>query len=640
MHVSCSPFVRRGVLSGVIAASVVSCGLAAPSAEQKTAVSIEIVRDGKAAAYIVLRPDAHAMEKEAAVDLRWAVREATGVGLDQYDMEKSNDERLAISISSLAATATEFEKSASHPDVPYDGAVISVSPRGMMVQGMTPAGTANAVATILMEDINVRMYYPHSRGTIVPKTRNLRIRARKLKPAFAYRIWSGLTGPDAAAYARRNRLTDRRIATPGFGFGHNLATIISVAKYGKDHPEYFPLRDGKRQIRGSNAGDTPQPCFTNPDVLRLSIEAAQHFFNKNPDRDTFSLCVNDNPWYCECPNCSALDKPYRDLPVGRQYSESYFDYVSKVAEAVAQSHPGRHVGVYAYWNVEQPPRGRKKLPENVIVALTQDILQHYEPAYRDKDRALLKAWAGYAKNLNTYVYYGLGWLTPRTSPRLVAEDLRFAAANGVKAIYCEAYPFWAWSGPMHYVASRLQWDVNADVDRILDEFHRDCFGEAAAEMRTYHDACEKYWTRARPGRWFEGLDNLAPEEAMADLSLLREARRYLEAAFGKARDPRVRERIAWIKKGFDFTAAVGNAFEATKAASGAAERLTAAADRVNTAHEQLLAEPAYGQVYYNADGRFKRKWQGWLDASLRKLRVEPTSTGPAATTAAGGQTVE
>ena len=52
-----------------------------------------------------------------------------------------------------------------------------------------------------------------------------------------------------------------------------------------------------------------------------------------------------------------------------------------LAEAVAQSHPGRCIGVYAYWNVEQPPRDRKKLPDNVIVALTQDNLQHYDPAY-------------------------------------------------------------------------------------------------------------------------------------------------------------------------------------------------------------------------------------------------------------------
>ncbi|NLE60420.1 MAG: DUF4838 domain-containing protein [Planctomycetes bacterium] len=635
MHISCSPFVRGGVWSGAIAAYIVSCGLAAPPSEQKTAASVEIVRDGKAVAYVIVRPDAHAMEKEAANDLRWAVGEATRVKLEQHDSIRPDDTRTAIEIVSFAPDAVALAEVAGRPDLPYDGAVVDVLNKKLVIRGQTPAGTANAVATILMDDIGVRMYYPHPLFTIVPKATGIRIAGRVCRPSFAYRRWSGLIGPEAAAYVRRNRLSDGRVPVPQWGFGHNLSSIISVAQHGKDHPEYFPLRDGKRLIRGSNAGDTPQPCFTNPDVLRLSIEAAREFFDQNPKKDTFSLCVNDNPWYCECPDCSAMDAPYRDIPVGRQYSESYFNYVSKVAEAVAQSHPGRHVGVYAYWNVEQPPRNRKTLPDNVIVALTQDILQHYDPAYRQKDRALLKSWGGYAKNLNTYVYYGLGWFTPRTSPRLAADDLRFGAANGVRAIYCEAYPFWAWSGPMHYVASRLQWDVNADVDRILDEFHRDCFGEVAAEMRTYHDTCEKYWTRARAGRWFEGLDNLAPEEAMADLGLLRAARRYLDAASAKAKEPEVRERIAWIKKGFDFSTAVARAFEAKKAPSDAAGRLMSAAELVNAAHAQLLAEPAYAHSYYKAGDRFNRKWQGWLDASLKKLRIAPKTGTPASTQPAG-----
>jgi len=627
MRVWFSTCVCRRSVFPVIAALVVPAWVFADAGESSGS-GVGIAREGRALAYVVLASAAHPMEKEAAEDLRWAVAEATGAKLEQYDSVRPGDARLAVQILSLAPDVAALSKLAGAPDLPYDAAVVEVSAKGISIRGMTPAGTANAVATILMEDIGVRMYYPHPLGAIVPKTSSLRIRAREVKPTFAYRIWSGVSGPDAAAYTRRNRLSNLRIPAPGFGFGHNLATIISVAKHGKDHPEYFALRDGKRLVRGQNAGDTTQPCFTNPDVLRLSIEGARRFLDKNPNRDTFSLCVNDNPWYCECPECSARDKPYRDLPVGRQYSESYFDYVSKVAEAVAQSHPGRYVGVYAYWNVEQPPRNRKKLPDNVVVALTQDILQHYDPAYRDKDRVLLKAWAGYAKNLNTYVYYGLGWFTPRTSPRLVAEDLRFGAVNGVKAIYCEAYPFWAWSGPMHYVASRVQWDANADVDKILDEFYRDCFGEAAAEMRAYHDACERYWTRARPGRWFEGLDNLAPEEAMADLTLLEEAGRHVGSALAKARDSRVRERILWIGKGFALTTAVGKAFEARKATANAAQDLSAAADRVVAAHSRLQEDPAYRNVYYDNSGRFDRKWRRWLDASLKALSTSPAGGRP------------
>ena len=65
--------------------------------------------------------------------------------------------------------------------------------------------------------------------------------------------------------------------------------------------------------------------------------------------------------------------------------------------------------------------------------------------------------------------------------------------------------------------------MNTDVDKVLAELHEQCFGEVAPQMTAFHDTCERYWTRERPGRWFEGLDKLAPEEAMADIALLREA---------------------------------------------------------------------------------------------------------------------
>lgn len=592
----------------VVACVLLLCGATVSAAR---ADGIEIVRDGRPLAVIVLKSGAHAMEQEAADDLRWAVRQAPGVTLEVVPEAPTAGKQTPIRI----GTQTNLPSS-----TPYDGGEVRAGTGGIEVIGATPVGVANAVATILMEDFGVRMYYPESQFEIVPKSTNLRIRTRTVAPQFAYRLWSGLVGRAAAAYVRRNRLTDARVPIRHHGFGHNLASIISVAKHGQEHPDYFASRNGVRQLRGSDSGDTAQPCFTHPDVVRLSIEAARRYFDENPAQDTFSLCVNDNSRYCQCDKCAALDQPYRNLPVGRQYSESYFDYVAKVAEAVAQSHPGRYLGVFAYWNVEQPPRNRTRLPDNVIVALTLDILQHYDPAYRDKDRVLIRAWNGYTKNLHTYVYYGLGWYTPRMSPRLAAEDLRFAAQNGVLAIYCESYPFWAWCGPMHYVAARLQWDVNADVDRILDEFHRDCFGDVAAPMRAFHEACERYWTRPRRGKWFEGLDRLAPEEAMADTAIVREARSHLEKALAETQDARVRSRIAWLKKGFDFTTAVADAFDAKKTATDSPhglERLVSTAGAVETAYEWLVTEPAYVHSYYERGSRFDSKCWGWFKGPLR-----------------------
>ncbi len=65
-----------GVLGGYGTA-----GGATESVSQRPA-EVEIVRGQRALACVVLNPDAHQLEKEAAADLRWAVKEATGVALE------------------------------------------------------------------------------------------------------------------------------------------------------------------------------------------------------------------------------------------------------------------------------------------------------------------------------------------------------------------------------------------------------------------------------------------------------------------------------------------------------------------------------------------------------------------------------
>ena len=228
----------------IIACALILYGATASAAG---ADGIEIVRDGKPLAVVVLKPGAHALEKEAVEDLRWAVREATGVTLEVVPDASATGERRPIQIGFQASLPS---------NTPYDGGAVRAGSGGVAVVGATPAGVANAVATILMEDFGLRMYYPEPQFTIVPKAKSLRIRTRTIAPQFAYRLWSGLVGRDSAAYIRRNRLTDARVPIRRYGFGHNLASIVSVEKHGQEHPEYFALRSGVRQL-GAATPATP-----------------------------------------------------------------------------------------------------------------------------------------------------------------------------------------------------------------------------------------------------------------------------------------------------------------------------------------------------------------------------------------------
>ena len=48
---------------------------------------------------------------------------------------------------------------------------------------------------------------------------------------------------------------------------HTLLDYLPVKKYGAEHPEYFALVKGKRDLEAGRG--EPQPCVTNPDVIEI-----------------------------------------------------------------------------------------------------------------------------------------------------------------------------------------------------------------------------------------------------------------------------------------------------------------------------------------------------------------------------------
>ena len=64
-----------------------------------------------------------------------------------------------------------------------------------------------------------------------------------------------------------------------FPFVHSFYAMIPPEKHFKEHPEYFSLIDGKRRV------ERGQLCLTNPDVLRLGIEAVERWIRERENRD-------------------------------------------------------------------------------------------------------------------------------------------------------------------------------------------------------------------------------------------------------------------------------------------------------------------------------------------------------------------
>jgi len=235
----------------MVMCALLVCGA---SASAVRADEIEIVREGRSLAVIVLKPGAHAMERDAADDLRWAVREATGVRLEVLPEAPTASAKTPIRIGSQVALPS---------DTPYDCGEVRTGSGGVEIAGATPAGVANLVATILMEDFGVRMYYPEPQFTIVPRAKSCGFGHEPLhrdSPTASGPVWSARRGclhPAEPAHGRAYPNPPLRLR-PQSRFDHLRCQIRTGA------PRILrPPRQRSADPR-RDSGDTPSPALPTP----------------------------------------------------------------------------------------------------------------------------------------------------------------------------------------------------------------------------------------------------------------------------------------------------------------------------------------------------------------------------------------
>jgi hypothetical protein len=140
----------------------------------------------------------------------------------------------------------------------------------------------------------------------------------------------------------------------------------------------------------------------------------------------------------------------------------------------------------------------------------------------------------------------------------MAEYLRFARDNGVRAYYGEAYPNFG-EGPKIYLAYKLLWNPDLDVDSLLDEWYSRAVGkEAAAYLKEYYCLWEDVWTnRMAKSEWIRYKQEWLPITRPGYLRHVTEediakSRRLLETVLDKARTPRQKARAAALLQAFEY----------------------------------------------------------------------------------------
>ncbi|HSI36376.1 MAG TPA: DUF4838 domain-containing protein [Tepidisphaeraceae bacterium] len=509
------------------------------------AAPLTLATDGRAAHPIVISPRATDAVRATAKELAQYLQRITSAPFEI----KEGDGSSGIVLGTLA----DFPDPALDASLALKGAVdgreafaIRTEPARLRLIGRTDLAVSHA-AFRLLEHAGCRWFFPAREWEVVPNSPTLAVDLNETdRPRIlSRRIWYGYgyftdappnprrCQDDYVAWARQNRMA----SSLPIRAGHAWQNIIATNKERfENHPEYRALTKGKRQ------GE--MLCVTNADVRQLAVDHALAQFEKKPDLEMVSMECSDGGGHCECDNCKKLGGP----------SNQVFDLANHVARAVAESYPGKFVGCLAYNEHAEPPTF--DLEPNVYVQMTAGFIQG-----RYTYDELLALWPQKCKNLGFYEYFSV-WLWDfdrlpggrGADVATIAKQIRRYAAIGATSMDAESGDNWGPHGRGYYVANKLLWNPDADVDAICADFYEKAFGPAAPAMKRYYERVEPARFRDdEPGDVAKPQAAIPTAERIFSRHTLGLAYRDIEEAAHLAKDrPDVLARLDHLKQYLRF----------------------------------------------------------------------------------------
>lgn len=297
---------------------------------------------------------------------------------------------------------------------------------------------------------------------------------------------------------------------------HGLGNLGYWTRFGKSHPEYFAMDRFGRRVTGPRAGVwMAHYCYTSGVKEELYQDAKSCLLNEPASKrgirmlenqektvewsptaqkpgSVFCAMPGDSFFRCECPRC----KPF--MKNNRTISDFYWGFVFDLAGRLQKEKiPGIVTGmVYAPYNLI--PQG-KKMPSNVYVFFAtggpwQNRYQEAQKRAMNKIREWVE-FGGHKVSLWNYAnkfdnaYPGI----PQSTPRAVGDFYKNFSPFIVGAFLESETDFYQFNLLNYYVFGKVAWNVQTDVEKLLQNYCVKMFGPAAGPMRKFIDRLEELW---------------------------------------------------------------------------------------------------------------------------------------------------
>lgn len=516
---------------------------------------------------VVVSKDRLQAEKTAAAELadylfRMTGRKVSVVGEDR-----------APASSCIHLGATAFAK-AQVPDLAHFGKEEwTILPRdgSLIIAGGRPRGTLYGVYHYLEDVCGVRWLTPVTDH--VPKHKILPMPGRDLrgKPAMPYRSVYHVPGENGIRFMARNRMN---VTSSAYGGGKvfggaceahtmypNLGGPDEIRRLYKEHPEWFPLIDGKRycHVERANGASQSQLCLTNPELRRYWVEKLR--VRIRADREEAERTGRDCPLYyaidqndsydafCRCPSCKAI--------IDREESNAglLLDFANFVAAELENEAPDARFSMMALSSTEKPPKFLKAR-RNITVRLCDTTSNMLHPwTHPDNARHLgnLKGWTEHADSITMWDYQVTYWTPsvvnlPTPAERTFAADIRMLRDSKGEGFFFEhENPIAADLRDLKvWLEFKLVGNPDLDDKALVKTFTDLYYGpQAGATIRRYRDRLGKLADETKASvKWFPVLSDYG----------------FIDAAFMLECYKLRAEAIHAVRGDAERTLRVGNAF--------------------------------------------------------------------------------
>lgn len=368
-----------------------------------------------------------------------------------------------------------------------------------VIAGADSRGTLYGVYTFLEEYLGVRWFTPTLE--VVPANEDIIVDAdidRTVEPSFSVRR-NDCAGTNDAHRAR----TKMNVSfwQPATAYGGALTYVVWDASLPSlvpdslfaEHPEYFALQeDGTRS--------TDHVCLTHPDVLDITIASVREKIEANTIGAKYvHIGQKDNQNYCHCESCEALYEKYGSV------CAPTLIFTNNLADALDEDYPDFMFTFFAYLETERPPQDLSlKCNKNVAPVLcglhsacrshpltecgNEDVQEEtLLTAYGEHEPRIAEDFLNWTKVAETtYIYdYTINFLNVAqffSNFGTMQSTMKYMHDIGITGyIYnCGDGHYAAFNELRNYLLTKLQWDVDCDVEYHMMDFIKAYYGEDAA----------------------------------------------------------------------------------------------------------------------------------------------------------------